>query len=445
MELLENTQVRLALLGLAAVLLAATMFAMRGNRRVAGRTIRVVGVGGGGANAVDAMVRAGLNGVEYVAVNADLRALNRSSAGTKVAIGRSTTNGLGAGGDVQMGESAAREAAEAIGRALTGSDLVVIVAGLGGGTGSGAAPVIAEIARQEGALTVAVVTKPFAFEGTRRAHVAQDAAAALTGLVDAVATVPNDQVRDVMPADVTVEDAFRAIDEALHRNVAEIVDLVAVPGRINLDFADVRAVLRGGGAAAVGFGRAAGENRAIEATRRAMAATLLERRIQGSSSVLVNVSGSRKLRLGELDSVAETVLAAAGRDTNLMFGVTLNPRLREEVHVTLIAAGTAAVRPVKAPSVEAASVETEPVEAEPIEAEAIEAKPLEAPSALAFEEDPDAWRPVWLRRSTPAGTPAPESSPGQRSQSRKSSAQRSRRDRRRSPDVDRAPKPDEGF
>ncbi|HET9083614.1 MAG TPA: hypothetical protein VFN41_04355, partial [Candidatus Limnocylindrales bacterium] len=238
MALLENDQIRFALLALAIGLVAGTLYVLRGNRRMPGRVVRVVGVGGGGANAVDAMIRAGLKGVDTIAVNTDLRALNRSAARTKVAIGRSTTYGLGAGGVVGEAESAAREAAEAIGRAIEGSDLVVIVAGLGGGTGSGAAPVVAEIARGQGALTVAVVTTPFGFEGVRKAHIAQDASAALTGLVDAVATVPNDQVREQMPADVTVDAAFGAIDVAMHRSVVEIVDLAARPGRVNLDFAD---------------------------------------------------------------------------------------------------------------------------------------------------------------------------------------------------------------
>jgi cell division protein FtsZ len=463
MEFLESTQVRLVLAGLAIALIAGALFFLRRNRGRTGRTIRVVGVGGGGANAVDAMIRAGLKGVDFVTVNTDLRALNRSSAATKVAIGKSTTNGLGAGGDVGVAEAAAREAAEAIGQALTGSDLVVIVAGLGGGTGSGAAPVIAEIARGHGALTLAVVTKPFAFEGSRRAHVAQDSAAALVGLVDAVATVPNDHVRDAMPADVTVEDAFRAIDGAMHRNVAEIVDLVAVPGRINLDFADVRAVLREGGAAAVGFGRAGGDDRAAEATRKAIAATLLEGRIEGAASALVNVSGSHRLRLAELDAVAETVLTATGRDTNLVFGVSLNPRLGEDVQVTLISTSSAAA-PAKAPAVEAPVAEAEPAEAEPAEAEPAEAEPAEAepaeaepaeaepaeaepaeaalaeaapadePPEIAVGDDAGPWQPTWLRRSTPPSPPPPKSL-SQRTQARKGSA-RSRRRGRAEPDTD---------
>jgi cell division protein FtsZ len=440
MELLESNQIRVIALVALALLLAVTWFVFRGTRRVPGRTIRVVGVGGAGGKALDAMISAGLKGVDYLAVNTDLRALNRCSARTKLAIGRSVTRGLGAGGDVSVGTSAAREAAEEIGRVLDGSDLVVIVAGLGGGTGSGAAPVVADIARQQGALTVAVVTKPFAFEGFRRARIAQDAAAALIGLVDAVATVPNDQVRDVMPSEVTVENAFQAIDEAVCRNVAEIVDLVAVPGRINLDFADVRAVLGRGGAAAVGSGRADGENRAADATRRAMAATLLENRMKGAGAVLVNVSGSRKLRLAELDAVAETVLATTGRDTNLVFGVSLNPRLRDEVQVTLIAAGSGAGLGVEAPAVsEAAAVKT------PIyEAESLTPEEVEAPSAMAFQEDPQAWRPVWLRRATPPSTRAPESTAAQRP-ARKSSGQRSRRSAAGPPEPKRATQSEESV
>jgi cell division protein FtsZ len=355
----------------AVALLAVAMILVGTRRRRSGRVVRVVGVGGGGINAVDAMIRARMKGADYVAINTDRRSLDRSAAGTKIAIGGAITNGQGAGGDVSTGESAARQAVDEIGRALAGSELVLIMAGLGGGTGSGAAPVVAEIARQQGALTMAVVTQPFGFEGGRRHDAAQRAGAALVGTVDAVATVPNERVREIMPADVTAEDAFRAIDQVMHRNVSEILDLIAVPGRINLDFADVRAVLQGGGAAAVGFGSATGDNRATEAARKAIAATLLERRMQGATSVLVNVSGSRGLKLVELDAVAETVLAATGKDANLQFGMSLQPSLRDEVQVTLIATGFDQVRP----------------------GDAAGAAP---------------WRPVWLRRAEEAANPSPE-------------------------------------
>jgi len=376
MDFLAEDLVKL-LLVVALIALVAGVAVVRRARPRGGRVIRVVGIGGGGANTVEAMIRAGMRGVDYVVVNTDLHALRRSSARTKIAIGKAMTNGLGTGGDAAVGETAARDGAELIGRALAGSDLVVITAGLGGGTGSGAAPVVADVARQHGALTMAVVTKPFRFEGARRQQVAQTAAAILEDKADAVATVPNDRVRDVMPADVTVEDAFRSIDEVLRRSLGEIVALIAVPGRINIDFADVRAVLQGGGAAVVGLGRAGGENRAAEATRSAMAATLLEARMEGARSILLNVSGSRKLKLAELDEVARTVLATAGQDANVVFGMSLDSRLRDEVQVTLIATGFDA-----APRADEST--TMPADAEPAE-----------------------WRPVWLRRSGADPDPKP--------------------------------------
>ena len=378
MELPEGTLVPLLILGAAVAVLALIVIGLRTRQGRGGRVIRVVGIGSGGANAVETMIRAGMKGVDYVVVNTDHSVLRRSSAGTKIEIGKSITKGLGTGGDSSLGEAAAREAVDEIGRALAGADLVVITAGLGGGTGSGAAPVVAEVARRQGALTMAVVTKPFGFEGARRQHVAQGAAAALVDKVDAVATIPNDRVREVVHADVTVEDAFRAIDEVLRRTVGEIVDLIAVPGRINLDFADVRAVLQGGGAAVVGLGRAAGENRAVEAARRAMA-TLHEAPMEGATSIIVNVSGTRRLKLAELDAVADTVRAAAGRDANIVFGMSLQRRLRDEVQVTLIATGF-----------------------EP-------GRSAGGRAAAGNANDP-AWRPVWLRRSTePEPQPMPES------------------------------------
>jgi len=328
------------LIAVAALAAAAALWvAGRSRRRRMTGKVRVVGIGEGGANAVEAMIRAGMKGADFVVLNTDTRALARSSARTRISMGKGVTGGHGAGGDVAVGEAAARDAADEIGMALEGSQLVVLTAGLGGGTGSGALPAVAEIARNLGALTIAVVTQPFAFEGARRRSAAEHAAKALASKVDAVATIPNDRVREVMPGDVTVEDAFRSIDDVMQRSVGEMLELIAAPGRINLDFADVRAVLRGGGAAAVGFGRASGENRAVEAARKAVAGTHLEGRMSAASSVLVNVTGSRKLRLAELDAVTDTVLGAAGRNANLVFGMSLNPGMRDDVQVTLIATG----------------------------------------------------------------------------------------------------------
>jgi cell division protein FtsZ len=471
MEFLTTDLGRLLVLLAATTLLAGGLVFLRATRAAPRRKIRVVGIGGAGANAIDAMKRAKLRGVEYVAVNTDVAALNRSSAGTKIVIGRPTTGGLGAGGDVGVGESASREASEAIGHAIDGSDLVVIVAGLGGGTGSGAAPVVAEIAGGRGVLTVAVVTKPFAFEGSRKERVAQDAEAALAGLVDAVATIPNDHVRAAAPSDLTVEDAFGAIDKAVYRSVSEIIEMVAVPGRINLDFADVRAVLRGGGAAAMGFGRAAGESRAADAAREAIATTRLDERIEGARSVLVNVSGSRQLRLSELDAVAETILAATGRETNLVFGVSVRPDLRDELQVTVVATGTgvadvtpaavtspspAVQRPAEPTPVPTTPAMATPAPPTPRKVSAADVKATIAPpptpdSALAVEadpsdrsldEDPDSWKPVWLRRAAPPGTPAPDSGT-HRSEATKGASRRSRR-KRATTDAERSTQPDEG-
>ncbi len=396
------------ILALAAIALVALVATELPGRQRSGRVIRVVGVGAGGANTVETMIRARMRGVEYVVVNTDIRALRRSSARRKVAIGKSITGGRGAGGDPTVGEAAAREAADAIGRALAGADLVVITAGLGGGTGSGAAPVIADIARQHGALTMAVVTTPFRFEGARRQHVAQGAADALVSRADAVATVPNDRARDITPADVTVEDAFGAIDEIVRRNLGEIVDLIALPGRINLDFADVRAVLKGGGAAAVGLGRASGDNRAIEATRNAMAAPGLEGRMEGATSIIVNVGGSRKLKLREIDDVARTVIAAAGRGANIVFGMSIDRRLRDEVQVTLIATGLGAARSPERQAAPPARPAAPPARlAAPQAGAYLDGHAASPAPASAAEASPDAaspgeWRPVWLRRSDAA-------------------------------------------
>ena len=369
---MEYPPTALVLLAAALGVVAAAMLFLRVGRRATGRKVRVVGVGGGGTNAVEAMLKSRLGGVDYVVINTDARALRRSSAATTVAIGRPITNGLGAGGDAAAGEVAARDATDEISRALAGSDFVVITAGLGGGTGSGAASVVADIARQHGALTLAVVTLPCSCEGARRHQLAAQASTALASKVDAVATIPNDSVRETMPAGVTVDDAFRSIDERLCRSVGEILDLVAASGRLDLDFADVRAVLQDGGAATVAFGRATGENRAVEATRTAMAAAFPARATARPASILVNVAGSSKVKLSELDAVSEAVLAAAP-GANLIFGMSVRPRLRDEVQVTVIATGLDRATDAGVASVDAT---------------------------------PPVWRPVWLRRGedAPAAT-----------------------------------------
>ena len=340
MDLLSNRVVQLAFACAVMLVLLRILIALRSDPgRKTDRTIRVIGVGGGGGNSVDALITAGTRGVDYINVNTDAQALHVSRAPTKLQIGTNATDGLGTGGNPAIGRAAAEEAAADISSALAGSDLVVVTAGLGGGTGSGAAPVVANIAREQGALTIAIVTKPFGFEGTRRSAVAESAAAELHDKVDAIMTIPNDRVRDLVPAGASVPEAFLAVDEVVRKSVQEILDIITIPGRINLDFADVRAVLSEGGSAVMSVGRASGENRAVEAARDAMGGPLIEGRMDGATSILLNVTGSSNMSLAELTAAADEVRASAHPDANIIFGATVDKALKGEVQVTLIATG----------------------------------------------------------------------------------------------------------
>jgi len=301
--------------------------------------IRVIGVGGGGSNAVNRMIRAEMMGVEFIALNTDAQALLQSDAPHKIRIGDKITRGLGAGGDPSIGERAAEEDAEKIGQALEGSDMVFITAGLGGGTGSGAAPVVAEIAKELGALTIGVVTKPFGFEGAKRRLTAEKAAEALKSKVDTLITIPNDRLRDVVQKNTSILDAFRVVDDVLRQGVQGISDIITVPGLINLDFADVRAIMKDAGSALMGIGRASGENRAVDAARQAIASPLLEINISGAQGILFNVTGSSNLSLFEVTEAAEEVRAAADPEANIIFGTSFNDRLGDEVAITVIATG----------------------------------------------------------------------------------------------------------
>src|SRR5687767_13841155 len=301
--------------------------------------IRVLGVGGGGSNAVNRMIRAELMGVEFIAVNTDAQALLQSDAPHKIRIGDKITKGLGAGGDPGIGQRAAEEDAEKIFEALKDSDMVFITAGMGGGTGSGAAPVIAEIARDLGALTIGVVTKPFAFEGARRRLNAEKASEGLREKVDTLITIPNDRLKDVVQKDTSIVDAFRVVDDVLRQGVQGISDLITVPGLINLDFADVRTIMKDAGSALMGIGRASGENRAVEAAREAIASPLLEVDIAGAQGILFNITGSSNLSLHEVTEAAEEIRAAADPEANIIFGTSFNDRLGEEVMITVIATG----------------------------------------------------------------------------------------------------------
>ena len=301
--------------------------------------IRVIGVGGGGSNAVNRMIRAEMMGVEFIACNTDAQALLQSDAPHKIRIGDKITRGLGAGGDASIGQRAAEEDSEKITEALRDSDMVFITAGLGGGTGSGAAPIVAEIAKDLGALTIGVVTKPFSFEGVRRKMVAERAAEELKAKVDTLITIPNDRLRDVVQKNTSMVDAFRFVDDVLRQGVQGISDIITVPGLINLDFADVRAVMKDAGSALMGIGRASGDNRALDATRQAIASPLLEVNINGAQGILFNISGSSSLSLFEVTEAAEEIRAAADPEANIIFGTSFDERLGDEIMITVIATG----------------------------------------------------------------------------------------------------------
>src|SRR3954471_22346352 len=301
--------------------------------------IRVIGVGGGGSNAVNRMIRAEMMGVEFIACNTDAQALLQSDAPHKIRIGDKITRGLGAGGNSEVGHRAAEEDTEKIAQALEGSDMVFITAGMGGGTGSGAAPVIAEVAKELGALTIGVVTKPFGFEGNRRKLIAEKAAEDLKAKVDTLITIPNDRLRDVVQKNTSILDAFRVVDDVLRQGVQGISDIITVPGLINLDFADVRTIMRDAGSALMGIGRASGENRAVVAAQQAIASPLLEVNINGAQGILFNISGSSNLSLYEVTEAAEEIRANADPEANIIFGTSFNERLGDEVMITVIATG----------------------------------------------------------------------------------------------------------
>jgi cell division protein FtsZ len=311
--------------------------------------IRIVGVGGAGLNAVDRMIDAGITGVDFVAVNTDIQQLQMSDAPTKIHIGRELTEGLGSGADPEIGRQAADEAYDQIKRALRGSDMIFVAAGEGGGTGSGAAPVIARIARELGALTVGIVTTPFRFEGTRRRAAADVGVQALREACDTVIVIPNDRLLEVLEKDTSMLDAFKIADDVLRQGVQGICDLITMPGLINLDFADVRTVMSDGGNALMGIGFATGENRAREAAERALRSPLIDTELTGARGILLSIAGGDDLSLFEVNEAAEVVRQGAVDDTNLIFGATIDDRLTGQVWVTVIATGLGGERRARRP------------------------------------------------------------------------------------------------
>lgn len=301
--------------------------------------IKVIGLGGGGGNAINRMVETGVKGVEFIAANTDLQVLNSSKADVKIQIGASLTDGLGAGARPDIGKEAAVESKKEIEDALTGADMVFVTCGMGGGTGTGAAPVVAEIAQALGALTVAIVTKPFSFEGKKRMENALVGLEELKKHVDTLIVIPNDRLREIIDKSTPMLEAFKEVDNVLRRGVQSISDLIAVVGLVNLDFADVRAVMEKSGHAIIGIGIGAGEDRAIEAAKQAVSSPLLETSIEGATDAIINITGGVNLTLFEAEQAAEVVRAAANTDINTIFGSVINENLSDEVIVTVIATG----------------------------------------------------------------------------------------------------------
>ncbi|MBS3783622.1 MAG: cell division protein FtsZ [Anaerolineae bacterium] len=305
-----------------------------------GASIKVVGVGGAGSNAVDRMIQVGIPGVEFVAANTDAQALARSEASCKVVLGETLTKGLGAGGDPVVGTEAAERTRERLSKVLRGADMVFIAAGMGGGTGSGASPVVARIAREQGALTIAVVTRPFTFEGGRREGVAEQGIHRLQQEVDTLVVVSNDRLLDIVNERVSLDIAFRIADEVLRQGIQGVSELVTRPGLINLDFADVRSIMQGAGGALVSIGHGEGEDKALEAAQIALGSPLLDiESVKGADGLLVNITGGQDLTLAEIDSAMKMISGAALPGAEIIFGTVIDPKMDNRVQITLIATG----------------------------------------------------------------------------------------------------------
>ena len=302
--------------------------------------IRVCGIGGGGSNAIVSMISSGtIQGVDFVSINTDAQALLLNKADTKIQIGENFTKGLGSGGDPEVGRQAAEESAEKIKHVLEGSDMVFLTAGMGGGTGTGAAPVIAQISKDLGALTVAVVTKPFVFEGTRRMVAAEEGIENLKDKVDTLIVIPNQRILDVVDRKLSLLDAFKVADSVLMQGVQGISEIITMPGLVNVDFADVRAIMSNAGSALMGIGTGNGENRAQVAARSAIASPLLEITMEGARGVLFNIVGGPDLTMNEVDEAAKIISAAADPDANIIFGATINEAMHDQIRITVVATG----------------------------------------------------------------------------------------------------------
>src|SRR3989338_10956744 len=301
--------------------------------------IKVLGIGGSGGSALNRMIKAKIRGVDFVAINTDAQALNSNNASQKIHIGTSTTRGLGAGMDPEIGAQAAEENEEEVRSVMSGADMVFITCGLGGGTGTGAAPIVADIAKQSGALTVAVVTKPFSFEGAQRRNIAERGLENLIDKVDTIITIPNDRLLQVIDKKTSLLDAFAIVDEVLKQGVQGISEIITIPGLVNVDFADVKAIMKEAGSALMGIGRGSGENRAVEAARAAIDSPLLDLSIKGAKGVLFTVSGGKDLTMQEVNDAAEVITSSIDGNAKVIFGAVIDEALGEEVKITVIATG----------------------------------------------------------------------------------------------------------
>jgi cell division protein FtsZ len=311
----------------------------RNNFVPVGAKIKVIGLGGAGSNAITRMVREQIRGVEFMAMNTDAQQLAFTEAAVRIQLGARLTRGMGAGGDNAVGRKAAEESKDEIKEAIMGADMVFVTAGMGGGTGTGSAPVVAEIAKQSGALTIAIVTKPFGFEGNHRLHTAEEGINDLVDKVDTLVIIPNDRLLQLCDQRTNVETAFRLCDEVLHHGVQAIAEVITVPGLINLDFADVRSIMKDAGPAWMSIGRGTGPNRAVEAAKEALASPLLDASMDGAKGVLFNITGSSTLTLFEVNAAAEVIKQAVDPNANVIFGVAFDSNMNNEIRLTLIATG----------------------------------------------------------------------------------------------------------
>ena len=382
--------------------------------------IKVVGIGGGGVNAVNRMIEVGLKGVEFIAINTDAQALLMSDADVKLDIGRELTRGLGAGANPEVGAKAAEDHAEEIEEVIKGADMVFVTAGEGGGTGTGGAPVVARIARSLGALTIGVVTRPFAFEGRRRANSAEEGISQLREEVDTLIVIPNDRLLSISDRNVSVLDAFKQADQVLLQGVSGITDLITTPGLINLDFADVKSVMANAGSALIGIGSARGEDRAVAAAEMAVSSPLLEASIDGAHGVLLSIAGGSDLGLFEINEAAALVSQAAHAEANIIFGAVIDDALGDEVRVTVIAAGFDGGMPKRREGVNALRRDPVPAQSQAETRAAAQAAANRAPQSTPAPAAGDGARPQPSRQVQPASatTATQQAAPAQPAQPR---------------------------